>query len=92
MFHRNFMKLFKGQLVVPFFVAVVNMLSPIVHGKEIQQADILVSLPVLLEVLYQNRQFAQLIKRHIAAKQYKQCQITASFFHVANITICKTLK
>lgn len=88
LFECNLMKFLKGQLLVSFLVVVVVILAaPIMHGKKIQQAYVVVYLPVFPEVLHQNWYFKQLVQRHIAKEQYKQSHITACFFHGAKIEV-----
>ena len=56
--------LFKGQLIIPVCVVIVNVFSPIVNGKEGDEINVLVSVLVFQEMSEQHGKFGQLVKRN----------------------------
>lgn len=55
-------KLLKRQLHVFLVVIIVNILAPVMHGKEIRKADILIQRLVFGKVPDERREFQHLIQ------------------------------
>ncbi len=78
--------LFKGQLVVPVRIVVVNIFSPIVDRQEGDKINAGVPILVFKKMREQYGDLNQLVKRH-PVDNYQEQQYVDCLFHAANIEI-----
>lgn len=78
--------IFKRKLPVAFIISIINVFTPVMHGKEISKRN--VSIPILMFYIMFNKYgyLKQLLKQAVIKVKNKDKYVDTYFSHNANVS------